>query len=61
MLSIRESSVEMIKKLPANCTLENIQYELYVKQKIENGLEDIRKDNTLSEKEMDTEIQSWQA
>ena len=61
MLSIKESSIEMIKNLPSNCTLEDIQYELYVKQKIDNGLEDIRNDNVLSEKEMDNEIRSWQS
>ncbi|MCK5199781.1 MAG: hypothetical protein KAR21_15595, partial [Spirochaetales bacterium] len=60
MLSIKESSIEMIKNLPSNCTLEDIQYELYVKQKIENGLEDIRNNNVLSEKGMDNEIRSWQ-
>lgn len=61
MLSIKDSSIEMIKKLPSNCTLEDIQYELYVKQKIENGLDDIKNDNVLSEKEMDNEISSWQS
>ncbi|MCK5198798.1 MAG: hypothetical protein KAR21_10625 [Spirochaetales bacterium] len=60
MLSIKESSIEMIKNLPSNCTLEDIQYELYVKKKIENGLEDIKNNNVLSEKEMDNEIRSWQ-
>ena len=61
MLSVKESSIEMIKNLPPNCTLEDIQYKLYVKQKIENGLEDVRNDNVLSEKEMDNEIRSWQS
>lgn len=60
VLSIKESSIEMIKNLPSNCTLEDIQYELYVKKKIENGLEDIKNNNVLSEKEMDNEIRSWQ-
>ncbi|MDA3939513.1 MAG: hypothetical protein PF693_09415 [Spirochaetia bacterium] len=60
MLSVRESTIEMIKNLPSNCTLEDIQYELYVKQKIQNGLEDIKSGNIISEKEMDNEIRSWQ-
>jgi len=60
MLSIKESTVELIKNLPVNCTLEDIQYELYAKQKIDNGLEDINKGYILTEKEMDNEIRSWQ-
>jgi hypothetical protein len=30
-----------IKQLPDDCSLEDIQYELYAKAKIEAGLEDI--------------------
>ncbi len=60
MLSIQESAIELIKKLPKNCTLEDIQYELYAKKKIAAGLEDIKNGNTISEEEMDNEIRSWQ-
>ena len=60
MLNIRESAIEIIKKLPENCTLEDIQYELYAKKKIVAGLEDINNGNTVSEKEMDNEIRLWQ-
>ena len=59
MLSIKESSIDLIKSLPEDCSLEDIQYELYVKSKIESGLKDIENDNVISEKEMDNEITSW--
>ncbi len=60
MSSIKENAIEMIKNLPENCTLEDIQYELYVKQKIEKGLADIDRGDVLSEEEADNEINSWQ-
>ncbi len=60
MLSIQESAIEIIKNLPENCTLEDIQYKLYAKKKITAGLEDIKSGNTISEEEMDNEIRSWQ-
>ena len=33
MLSIKESSIELLKTLPEDCTIEDIQYELYAKSK----------------------------
>ena len=60
MSTIKEIAIDLIKHLPNNCTFEDIQYELYARQKIEKGLKDIEADNTLTEKEMDAEIQSWQ-
>ena len=60
MSTIKEIAIDLIKHLPNNCTFEDIQYELYAKQKIEKGLKDIEEGNILTEKEMDIEIQSWQ-
>ena len=60
MIKIKESAIKLIKNLPDNCTLEDIQYEIYVKQKIENGLRDIEKGNLLTEEEFDKEIKTWQ-
>ena len=59
MLSIKESTIELIKKLPEDCSMEDIQYELYVKSKIEAGLKDIDEGHLLSEEDMDKEINRW--
>jgi len=60
MSTIKEVAIDLIKKLPDNCTFEDIQYELYAKQKMEKGLKDIVEGNLLTEEEMDAEIKSWQ-
>ena len=60
MLSVKESALKIIKNLPDDCSIEDIQYELYVKQKIENGLIDINNENFLSEEELEEEIKAWQ-
>jgi predicted transcriptional regulator len=59
MLSIKQSSLELINQLPEDCSLEDIQYELYAKAKIEAGLEDIESGNIISEEQMEKEINSW--
>ena len=59
MSSLKESVINLIKNMPDNCTVEDIQYELYVKQKIEKGLQDVEQGNLITEEEMDKEINSW--
>lgn len=59
MSSLKESVINLIKNMPDNCTVEDIQYELYVKQKIEKGLHDVEQGNLITEEEMDKEIDSW--
>ena len=50
----------MLDTLPANATLEDIQYHLYVIQKVEQGLQDIEEGRVISHEEMKKEILSWQ-
>ena len=38
MLAAREEAQEMIQNLPNNCTYEDIQYHLYVVEKVKNGM-----------------------
>ena len=38
MLAIKEEAQEMIQNLPDNCTYEDIQYHLYVVEKIKHGI-----------------------
>jgi predicted transcriptional regulator len=59
-MSIKEATIDLLHKLPDDCLLEDIQYELYFKTKVEKGLEDVKNNEVLSEEEMDEEIKSWQ-
>ena len=38
MLAAKQEVQEMIQNLPDNCTYEDIQYHLYVVEKIKNGI-----------------------
>ncbi|HLD66274.1 MAG TPA: hypothetical protein VJA19_09530 [Pseudomonas sp.] len=42
MQTAKEMAKELIEQLPETATLDEIMYRLYVKQKIEQGLEDSR-------------------
>lgn len=47
MSSAKDSAREIIDHLPEQATWDDIMYELYVKQKIEEGLADIEAGRTV--------------
>ena len=49
----------LLHKLPDNCSLEDVQYHLYVLDKVQRGLEDARKSGTLSQEEAEKRLSQW--
>lgn len=43
---------ELLDRLPDDCTLEDVQYHLYVLEKIELGLADVEAGRTISHEEV---------
>jgi predicted transcriptional regulator len=40
MSTVKESLLEIVQKLPNECTWDEAMYQIYVRQKIEAGLKD---------------------
>jgi len=59
MLPAKEEVRRLLDQLPDNTSLEDIQYHIYVQQKIDRGLNDVESDNTLSETEFDKRMSRW--
>lgn len=59
MNAAKEEVIRILESLPEDASLEDIQYHLYVRQKIEHGLEDIAAGRTLSEEEFDRRMAKW--
>ena len=49
----------LLRKLPENCSVEDIQYHLYVLDKVRRGLDDARQNGTLSQDEVDARLAEW--
>jgi hypothetical protein len=50
----------LLTKLPDDASVEDIQYHLYVLDKVRRGLEDARVDGTLSQAaEVETRLSKW--
>jgi hypothetical protein len=43
----------LLDKLPDDCTLEDVQYHLYVAEKIQRGIERGEKEGTISQNEVE--------
>jgi predicted transcriptional regulator len=59
MHSAKEEVIEILKGLPDNSTLEEIQYHLYVRKKIERGIKDIEDGRTYTQDEMERRMEKW--
>lgn len=59
MNAAKKEVMRILEDLPEDASLEDIQYHLYVRQKIEHGLEDAQAGRTLSEEEFDQRMAKW--
>ena len=59
MLAVKEEAQKMIKNLPENCTFEDIQYHLYIIEKIQNGIKSAKNGNISSHKNAKKRMAKW--
>jgi hypothetical protein len=59
-MSTAKQDVELLlNKLPDDCSVEDIQYHLYVLEKVRRGLDDTRVNGTLSQDEVESRLSKW--
>jgi predicted transcriptional regulator len=51
--------IKIIESLPEDCTLEEIQYHLYVREKVERGIKAIDEGQVVSQAEAEDEVKGW--
>jgi predicted transcriptional regulator len=61
MASPKQVAREILDSLPDDCSLEEIQYRLYVRQMVEEGRQDVRKGNLVSQEEIEQDLERWLA
>jgi len=55
----KEEVEQLLKKLPNDCTLEDIHYHLYVIEKVRRGIERAETEGTLSHEEVEKRLKKW--
>ena len=59
MIPAKEEVRRLLDELPEDSTFEDIQYHIYVRQKIDRGIKDIEAGRTISEDEFDIRMSKW--
>jgi predicted transcriptional regulator len=59
MSSVKEQVKDILEGLPENVTFEDVHYHLFVREKIERGLQDIEEGKVVTEEEMEHTFRRW--
>ena len=59
MSQIREEVELLLERLPGDATIEDVQYHLYVIDKVHNGLESIDRDGGLTQEQVEARLGKW--
>jgi len=59
MATLKEQLQEVVESLPDDCTMEEFRYRLYVRQKIDEGVQAIDEGRVHSVEEAREIVKSW--
>jgi hypothetical protein len=59
--SPKQVARQILDSLPDDCSLEEIQYRLYVRQMVEEGRQDVRNGDVVSQREIEQDLERWLA
>ena len=61
MSTAKEEVHQLLRRLPDDCSLKDIQYHLYVIEKVRNGLDIAYSQGTISQEEVEQRFGKWLA
>jgi hypothetical protein len=59
MVSVKQEVASLLERLPEDCSLEDIQYHLYVIEKVRNGLERADAEGVIEQDEAEARLAKW--
>jgi predicted transcriptional regulator len=59
MGSAKDEVRRILEQIPDNASFEDIQYHIYVREKIDRGLEDVEQGRVLSQDEVERRMRKW--
>ncbi|MCF6207088.1 MAG: hypothetical protein L3J47_09395 [Sulfurovum sp.] len=59
MVAVKQEAQKIIQNLPDDCTYEDIQYHLYVVEKIKNGINRAKEGEVSSHQEAKQRMSKW--
>jgi hypothetical protein len=59
MVSIKDEVAALLERLPDDVTVEDIQYHLYVLEKVRRGLERADSEGAISQEDAEARLNRW--
>jgi predicted transcriptional regulator len=59
MSTAKEEVRKMLEQLPDDASFEDIQYHIYVREKIGRGLKDIQEGRVVSQEDVEERMSKW--
>lgn len=59
MATAKEEVRKILDEIPDDASFEDIQYHIYVREKIDRGLKDIEEGRVLSQEEVEQRMSKW--
>lgn len=59
MSTVKNEVKSLLEKLPDDCTLEDIQYHLYVVEKVHRGIDRAEKEGEISQQDVEKRLSKW--
>ena len=59
MNTTKEDVITLLEKLPEECSIEDVQYHLYVIEKIRRGIKRADNEGTVSHEEVERKFSKW--
>lgn len=59
MISVKEEVATLLEGLPDDCSVEDIQYHLFVLEKVHRGLERADTEGAVSQEDAETRLSKW--
>ena len=58
---VKRAVLDLVKTLPDNCTIEDVQYRLYVRQKVQRSMEAAAAGRVHSHEQVKKRLSKWLA
>ncbi len=59
MSVVKDEVTSLLDRLPEDASIEDVQYHLYVVEKVRNGLEAAKTEGTLTQKDAEEKLGKW--
>ena len=59
MKTAKDEVKKILEQISDNVSFEDIQYHIYVRQKIERGLREIKENQVINQKEIEKRMSRW--